>query len=58
MSYHVNGTQITKDCIFITSHNGSKRRKETTKGWEILLQWKDGTITWEKLKDVKESYPV
>ena len=58
MSHRVDGTQLNKDCAFITSHNGGKRRKETTKGWEILLQWKDGTTTWEKLKDVKDSYPV
>ena len=38
--------------------NGGKCRKETTKGWEILLQGKDGPTTWESLKDVKECYPV
>ena len=58
ISHRVDGTQVSKDCAFITSHNGGKRRKETTKGWEILIQWKDGTTTWEKLKDVKDSYPV
>ena len=58
MDHRVDGTQITKDCEFIKTQNGGKRRKQTTKGWEILLQWKDGTSTWEKLKDVKESYPV
>jgi hypothetical protein len=58
MAHRVDGTQITNDCAYITSHNGGKRRKETTKGWEILLQWKDGSSTWEKLKDVKESYPA
>ena len=58
MAHRVDGTQVTNDDAFIISHNGGKRRKETTKGWEILLQWKDGTTTWEKLKDVKESYPV
>ena len=30
----------------------------TTKGWDILIQWKDGSTTWEALKDVKECYPV
>ena len=33
-------------------------RPETTKGWEILVQWKDGSTTWSKLKDMKDSYPV
>ena len=37
---------------------GTKRRKETTKGWELLIRWKDGGIDWIALKDVKESHPV
>ena len=43
---------------FIVNKSGHKRRRETTKGWEILLQWKDGSTTWVKLKDVKDSNPV
>ena len=58
MDHRVDGTQLTADDAFITSHNGGRRRKETTKGWEILLQWKDGSSTWEKLKDIKDSYPI
>ena len=56
--HRVNGDQLLLDDAFITSKNGDKRRKQTTKGWEILLQWKDGSTTWETMKDVKESYPV
>ena len=52
------GTELNQQDAFITSKNGGRRRRETTKGWEILLQWKDGSTTWEKIKDVKESYPV
>ena len=40
------------------SSNGVKRRIETTKGWDVLIQWKDGSTTWNKLKDVKDLYPV
>ena len=58
MSLCTNGTEIKESDAYITSSNGSKRRKETTKGWEVLIQWKDGISTWEKLKDAKESYPV
>ena len=42
----------------MTLKSGVKRRIETTKGWEVLILWKDGSTTWSKLKDVKESYPV
>ena len=43
---------------FITNKSGTKRRRETTKGWEFLVRWKDGAISWVPLKDMKESYPV
>ena len=47
-----------KEHTFIISHNGRRRRKETTQGWEILIQWKDGYTTWKSLKDLKDSYLV
>ena len=37
---------------------GVKRRKATTRGWEMLVEWKDGSSDWIALKDLKESYPV
>ena len=27
-------------------------------GWQLLIQWKDGSTNWVALKDLKESYPV
>ena len=56
--HRTNGVQVTQDNAFIVSSNGGKRRRETTKGWEILVQWKDGSTSWECMKDVKESYPL
>jgi hypothetical protein len=29
-----------------------------TKGWNICLEWKDGTTSWLPLIDVKNSFPV
>jgi len=52
------GSEVKEDEAFIVSSNGVKRRKETTRGWEILVQWKDGSTTWNKLKDLKQAYPV
>ena len=43
---------------FSTNTRGVKRRRPTTKGWEILAKWKYGGTTWIVLKDMKESYPV
>jgi hypothetical protein len=30
----------------------------TTKGWKLLVEWKDGSMDLLPLKDLKESYPV
>jgi Reverse transcriptase (RNA-dependent DNA polymerase) len=37
---------------------GRKYLRRTTLGWKLCIQWKDGTTSWEKLSDMKESYPV
>jgi len=49
---------ITEADAFVTSSNGVKRRRETTKGCEVQCEWKDGSTTWNALKDIKDSYPV
>jgi hypothetical protein len=36
----------------------NQRMRQTTKGWQLLVQWKDGSTTWTHLKDLKESNPV
>ena len=50
--------KLILDDQYITSSNGTSRRRETTKHWEILVRWKDFSTTWEMLKDMKESYPI
>ena len=47
----------TKDA-FTKTPNGIKRRKMTTAGWKLCLQWKHGSTDWVSLKDIKQSYPV
>jgi hypothetical protein len=58
IDYRKDGKEISKEDAFILTASGNKRRRETTKGWEVCIQWKDGSTTWSKLKDVKDSYPV
>ena len=58
VDHRTTGDEVKLEDGFITSSNGGRRRRETTKGWEILIQWKDGSTTWETLKDIKECYPV
>jgi len=49
-------TAISKEDGLITTKAGRKLPKRTTKGWQFLCQWNDGTTSWHPLKDVKESY--
>jgi hypothetical protein len=58
IGHRTDGSEVPDTEAFIVSKNGVKRRKETTTGWEINVQWKDGSTTWHKLKDAKDSYPV
>ena len=56
---HRRGSDALKEeDAFVKSANGEKRRKQTTKGWELLLRWKDGLESWTPLKDMKECFPV
>jgi hypothetical protein len=55
---HRSTDQAVKQADTFKSPNGRKRRKETTKGWELLVKWKDGSEVWVPLKDVKETYSV
>jgi hypothetical protein len=43
---------------FMTTRSGPQGRREMRKGWEILVQWKDGSTTLVMLKDMKNSCPV
>ena len=42
---------------FISS-SGATRKKQTTRGWELCVQWKDGSTNWISLKDIKNSFPI
>ena len=52
------GTEVKYQDAFITARTGTNCRRETTKGFEVLFQSKDGITTWVSLKDMKNSYPV
>jgi hypothetical protein len=58
VDHRTDETEIKQQDACLTTRSGTERRKETTNGWEILVQWKDGSVTWVALKDMKNSYPV
>ena len=52
------GSQLSKADGCIQSKNGTQRKWQTTKGWDFLIQWKDGMESWCDLKELKESFPI
>ena len=40
------------------TENGRQHHRKTMIGWKLCVLWKDGTSTWERLADLKESYPI
>jgi len=53
-----NGHAVSKDDGFTTDRRGVRHPKKTTRGWDLQVEWKDGTTSWIPLKDIKESNPV
>ena len=41
-----------------TTSAGNPVSKRTTRGWHMLIEWRDGSMDWHKLADIKDSYPV
>ena len=50
-------TAIKHKDRYITVNNRKHHRK-TTQGWTLCVEWKDGSSSWERLADLKESYPI
>ena len=49
---------VPKSQGFIMTKNGLRCKIMTTHGWELCVEWKDGSTDWVALKDLKELYPL
>ena len=49
---------ITKVDGFINYSNGNLHKNTTTRGWKLLVQWKDVSVYWVPLNDLKQSNTV
>ena len=44
--------------MYVTTKSGKRQMQQTTNGWKLLIQWKDGSQQWIPLKLMKEYNPV
>ncbi|MHA7927758.1 MAG: hypothetical protein ACX936_21375, partial [Marinobacter sp.] len=58
VGHRKDGTAVSKEEGYEYSRSGNKVAKKTTRGWKILVEWKNGLTDWIPLKDVKASNPI
>ena len=55
---HRNDDQaVPKDNQEVTLNSKTYKQK-TTRGWQLCIEWKNKSTSWERLSDIKESYPA
>jgi hypothetical protein len=55
---HITDGHAVAPAEMYIKHGSNKRVRKTTNGWHLCVEWKDGTTSWERLADLKESNPV
>jgi len=58
VDHRQHASAVPKEDGFTVSHNGNRHKKKTTIGWDICVEWRDGTTSWLPLKDVKNANPL
>ncbi len=58
VDYRKDETAVPMEDKYVITKRGRKRFRTTTTGWCMLVQWRDGSEAWIKLKDMKEAHPV
>jgi hypothetical protein len=58
LDHRKDGSAVSKDNQYMRLYNGTMCQCITTKGWKMLVQWKDGSSSWEPLRNLKDSNPV
>jgi len=57
IDHATDGTALTSENRFVTV-NGRQCPRKTSRGWKLCVEWQDGSTSWERLSEVKASYPV
>jgi hypothetical protein len=55
---HITDGHAISPAEMYIKHVSNKKVRKTTKGWHLCVEWKDGTIRWECMADLKERNPA
>ena len=58
VTHKMDSTALMPHQTHVTTRNGVKRLRKSTRGWKLLVLWKDGNEQWVNLRFMKEHYPV
>ena len=58
IDYSKDGQAVSMEDKYVITRTGTRRLRETTIGWKLLVKWKDGSEQWIALKLLKESNPL
>jgi hypothetical protein len=57
IDHKTDGHAIDRADMYI-KHGSNKQVRKITKGWHLCIEWQDGTTSWERSVDLKESNHV
>jgi hypothetical protein len=57
IDHRKNADALSPDDSHVTVR-GKQHPKRTTKGWQLCVQWRDGSTSWEDLKNLKEANSI
>jgi hypothetical protein len=58
VDHRTNGHAILKDDGFVEDRYGKRHPRISTRGWDLQVEWRDGSTTWVPLLELKESNPI
>ena len=58
VDHRVSEDAIPKERGWVQLGSGAKKRIITTRGWDLLVEFKDGTTAWRPLSELKEANPI
>ena len=58
VDYKRDSTAMNKNDQVARKADGRTYMRRSTVGWKLCVQWKDGSTSWERLADLKETHPT